>query len=282
VIADNKFLGLDYNEHREKLNIQFSTPKAVRTRRSILDNKLNVDNVLGIEGVVDEVQAQFPKDMTNTNESFPDLPPFNLKATAPIDVFPLITLIPREEINMITDPEDYISHLGESKDIIYERIPHCPKFVLKLLGELPVKDTQEIRIRCTNIKYYTHLFNFYKVSQNLLKMKYRKKFEEYAIPKPLAETFLAKFGTPTINLDKSKTYQLTLDLKNKLINHILIVALTLNNYRLHIPDMEIELGIQHRRLVTHFRRIGCKVDKKNTAQLITPPHFASLLPGKKY
>jgi len=280
-IADSKFFGLEYADHRDKLNLQFATPKRVRSSRTYRENILSESNVVGVDNLIDQIQVQLPQEMGN--DTYQDLPNCNLKATDPADIFPLKDLIPTDEINMMTDADDYISQLGESKEIIKQRVPQCPRYVIKLLMELPVKDTQEIRIRCTYLKYYSHLFNFYKVTKNIMRIKnFRKRFEQYTIPKALIEQFLTKYGVPhtaNLGLKKETSYQLPPELKNKLINHLLIVAVFLANYRITISDIEMEYGLSHRRLVTHFRRIGCIFPAKDTAKLVAPPNFASLLPG---
>jgi len=237
--------------------------------------------IMGTDALIKslEKEAKIAKSAKETTDTHEDLPPFNLEAQKPDDIFPLPTLITSEEVAAMKDPYDYIYHLGQSKDTIKQRIVNCPMMILNLLSSLPADVTHELKNRCLYMKYYTHLFHFFKITRKWSRFSKRKGLDEHALPKHLVDIFCQRFAEshPNPATPNRPFYDFTLDKKIKIINHLLILALTLNNFKLYLPDIAQELNLSNRILTIHLKRVGCELLTKEVATLRTPCAFQSLI-----
>jgi len=256
---------------RQKLSKHFSTPKKMRQLQTYMDNKLTTENVLGTETLVERYMNE-DSESKDESDTFTDLPPYNSNAKNPGDIFPLATLITPDEKAALGE-NDYYTYVTENADTIKEKIPHCPPFIINILSKLRRKD-KDVKERCLQLEYLTHFINFYKVCRTMRRTFIKKKFYEYSIPKTLVEIFCRRFAEMSVT-PKGTMYQTSDIMRVKMINHLLIIALRVNDYKLPINDIIYEVAITRGRLLHHFRRIGCEV-KNDSAIVQIPPKFAPL------
>ncbi|THD27803.1 DNA-directed RNA polymerase I subunit RPA49 [Fasciola hepatica] len=222
------------------------------------------------------------------------LPPFNVNASCPQDVFPLDKLIPSRVLQALASEIDALASVSArsyqqwSKQGVYQSCVLSRLLALSTKA-IDVKDTTTTKTAATDrtriaqcLALVSHMLALYKLSQNDIQRKQPLPDTPLVVAKYLLNEF-----TVLINRGGSaflKVRLLSPLLRDRLVYHILALILHCDNFETIIDDLAVDLRMNTDRMKRYFHFMGCRVVKNEvkvngeqcfrlTASLVTPVRF---------
>lgn len=260
-------------EKNDMLTSAFGSKKKQRALESRLKNQIKgkaLDKAMS--SVLSQASSIEPVQLTDSNTEYSITPPINQKATTPGEVY---------DINYIVHPNEKQA-TAEASGVFFDatldtiqqwrKENKYPKQILSLLSRMP--KTEERRSeRATYIMYLYYLIHLHNLKQKQLRDK-----DPLPTDWPDHVRFhLLKRFTQTIS-GTSKQRIMPARLKDKLVCHILVLCLFLEEFSLELTNLQTDLSKSHEILYKHCQILGCstKVKKVTTEEGSTSVRWATL------
>ncbi|KAL1230297.1 DNA-directed RNA polymerase I subunit [Trichinella spiralis] len=239
-------------------------------RRTLSMKARQVHRTLHMSGELLNIATEFistQDDSELNNDGFSVvLPPANLKATCPQEIYNLHDIITAERLEKMDEfLESFFNIPNKEKQAI-----GCGNFVI-MLAE---KCQDPIQRRC--LFYLSCLFRLaWLYSSKRVVMV--EDMEKAALPFSIGSKLLQVYGRSKGRFNKEKL-SLSTASRDALIAHIVLLSLALNNFSVPIQDLCTNATLSNSRVRSISRALGCNVIKSNDQQLIVlrqPPKSQS-------
>ncbi|XP_014774911.1 DNA-directed RNA polymerase I subunit RPA49 [Octopus bimaculoides] len=212
---------------------------------SILDQTLNKED-LPVEGA----QPETPESSL--------LPPCNVDATSPEDVYNLSDIISPAEMGCLSEySQDILNFKPENLESLKRDNVYC-SCVLERLASLPPLGSAERETKACCLQYLEYMVEFMQMSSRTIKSKLFLN----SFPPIVCKQFISKFLLFVRNSNGVLERQTTISLRDKLLLHILILLLIIDKFSLSFDNVQKELNIKTMKLQMLFNYIGCHIQKK--------------------
>ncbi|KRX40126.1 DNA-directed RNA polymerase I subunit RPA49 [Trichinella murrelli] len=239
-------------------------------RRTLSMKARQVHRTLHMSGELLNIATEFISTQDSSelnNDGFSVvLPPANLKATCPQEIYNLHDIITAERLEKMDEfLESFFNIPNKEKQAI-----GCGNFVI-MLAE---KCQDPIQRRC--LFYLSCLFRLaWLYSSKRVVMV--EDMEKAALPFSIGSKLLQVYGRSKGRFNKEKL-SLSTASRDALIAHIVLLSLALNNFSVPIQDLCTNATLSNSRVRSISRALGCNVIKSNDQQLIVlrqPPKSQS-------
>ncbi|ODQ65188.1 RNA polymerase I associated factor, A49-like protein [Nadsonia fulvescens var. elongata DSM 6958] len=253
---------------RQALGEAFGTKKAKKAITDLERNRIESDKLDDLEmAIVDTVKSSTSSlptqsQISEQTEQDRPIPPYNLEATEATDIYPISSLIPEKiapfiRVQSILHEEDLAKRT--------EMLPHKnSQYISDRLANI----TNESHIEKLKLLYYlSFLMGIYENKRLSNKATLILKLGNPA--ESLVDYALDVFATAKAgNFGRSKDKSFAIDPKheNKLLCHIIAIALHIDIFMLEIPPLAKELSLKPSKLVELCRAMGCNVKSCNKTQ----------------
>ncbi|BGP19904.1 hypothetical protein JCM10213_008622 [Rhodosporidiobolus nylandii] len=276
-----------FTAQKAALGSAFGTKKAIKQLRAQERNKLNETSfgvgahVAGLsshlEASIAASTAALPSAQAiedTANEARP-IPPFNLAATAPNDVYDLGAVVTPAELNAI-DLGAFISAPGfkERNALLPFRRSHFVATKLRQIlparasveGAVPnpsKKDRERLRL----VVHLSHLFAFRQAARGGPHPVDRQKVAEKlgnpgnAVVDALMERYTEKARGPT----GEEIRKVTSTMEIKLLAYLLVVVLKVDGWSTDVTGIADDLGMGTKKVQELFRSLGCVLQPPSAA-----------------
>jgi len=247
---------------RNLLGETFGTMKIKQQIRAIAKNQVDIADLRPIsgliEGSVDEKAAHLPS--VETQNTGPDqdrpIPPYNLEATKPIDIYPFDTLITPGESSEI-NVKKYMK-MGQSEFDQLNEEQRFPLFVYKHL-EVSINASAKNPKKIKALIYIMYLFRFRNISKKSLSDNEKVTEGLYDAPMVVQDRLLGLFTELAENGERVMSEKN----RDKLTNYILVLALYAEDFVLNTELIIQDLSLPKTKVFDHLKALGCFVEKVN-------------------
>ncbi|CAL8088842.1 unnamed protein product [Calicophoron daubneyi] len=218
------------------------------------------------------------------------LPPFNVTAARPADVYPFDKLVPARVLQGLSAEAETLASAkvntyqtwaeeGVYQKCILERLLQI--ISLGVSNGAPTTSLQNAQC----LALLSHMILLLRMSQRDI----QRKQPLPDTPAPVARYLLGKFTAMADRGDSGryKVRCITPVLRDKLIYHILVLILHCDNFSTVVDDLAVDFQMPCDRLRKYFHYLGCRVVKEETkgagescvrlrASLTTPVHFPDI------
>lgn len=255
---------------RSTLGEAFGTKKAKKALQSLEKNRIDADKLVSMENsIVDSVK-------TNT-ENLPSLetmreqqsierpiPHYNLDTNDVTQVYPLESVIPKREYDILR-LAPIVNESDPKKRL--ELFPYKNSFYISSrLDELSsINGNHTERIK--QLYYLSILLGLFENKRVSNKNDLTKKLGN--LPEIVINGLIEKFTVVKSGaMGKSKDRNFTIDplCETRLLSHILVLILRIDNYIVEIPPLARELSVKPAKLIELFRSVGCNIKPPSQVQ----------------
>lgn len=263
---------------RTALGEAFGTKKAKKAISDVEKNRVDADQLADLEAaIVDTVQSNtstLPSAVQRAEalSSERPIPPYNLEATKPEDVYVFADgIVSIAELNAIKGVLSTVESLDEGYyDDILALLPSSTPAYLntKILDALKgISKNQKIE-HLAEIYYAALLFSFYANRRAKNKLSLIEKLGN-SPPDALVSGLLSKFAvskTGYFGKQKDKSFAVDPASENKLLCYLLAVVLRINGYTIAVPPLSQELSIKPSKVAELFKALGCSIKPPTKTQ----------------
>jgi len=289
--------GRAMQEGKRALVSELGSAKAHKKQKSQLAKQISPDAVFSHANLTSDlvglVQVEAPKQLT-PQQARPLHPRFNLSATSPTEVYPREGLIPERAWSVLDvapliaaalDPSE-IARLGEKSNLY-------PQLVLKQLSQLAGGQQAQQGV-AKRLLYLTYMVRFFGIRRALRphdESEVHPEAKARSIEPGAWEQLVADFTEPAKGGKGGGpapvgVRELTPALRQKLIMHILALALMIGNGTLVASTIASSLELTQERTCFYLKQLGCNVKasgsgeaKQRTAILNVPLTFPKASQG---
>ncbi|CAI9731787.1 DNA-directed RNA polymerase I subunit RPA49-like [Octopus vulgaris] len=255
-------LGLSAVEQKLMLTNAFGS---VTSRRYIESYKKTiVDGTMldeAMDGVLDQTLNKEDLPVEGAQPETPEsslLPPCNVDATSPEDVYNISDIISPAEMGCLHEySQDILNFKPEDLEPLKRDNVYCSS-VLERLTSLPPLGSPARETKACYLQYLEYMVIFMQMSSRTIKSKLFLN----SFPPIVCKEFISKFLLFVRNSKGVLERQATITLRDKLLLHILILLLIIDNFSLSFDNIQKELNIKTLKLQTLFNYIGCQIQKK--------------------
>ncbi|KAH8112061.1 Rpa49 subunit specific to nuclear RNA polymerase I [Phellopilus nigrolimitatus] len=254
-------------EQRNMLGETFGTRKAQKAIRAAERNKVDVSAMEGVSGhIQDSIDANTKSLPTQEEaktiaESNRNIPPHDINATTPEDVYKLHDIIPEAEFHAIPVTNILAAKTTE------ERMSHVPykrsewiRQHLTSIFSVPKPNKKQIKI----ILYIACLFAFRIGAPKLVNNREELQQRLWGIPTIVLDGILSRFSE---TLRGSTEAKFTTDNQVTLMTHMFALCLHVDNFASDPTLIAADLSEPVSRINQHFKLLGCKVEKLNASEI---------------
>nr|CAH8846459.1 unnamed protein product [Trichobilharzia regenti] len=283
----------------------FGSVRKQRAMREIERNKTHKDSVTNAQAIDRAMhgQAQLKIDneanssqidnetdgpSTQVDERLRLLPPIDLNASCPENVYPYDKLIPSRIIEALNSEVQHITSLDSNSIDTGLNKQLYPQWVLNKLYSLSTIKPDDYTKHVTSLVLLSHMFALFRLpSRDLM-----RKVPLPDTPASVTKFLLSQF-TVSVNkqgMGRQKVRVISPMLRDKLINHMLILILHCDKFKTMIDKLAVDFKIVRDRLSQYFQHLGCKCSKVENpqnkseiniyAELVTPVKLLDLKPYK--
>ncbi|KAI5790220.1 RNA polymerase I associated factor, A49-like protein [Geopyxis carbonaria] len=264
-----------YEQSRVALGKAFGTRKAQLALESREINKVDVS------GMDEETSTVLVKQVEENTKDIPtsemlsqahadvrQIPAYNKDATKPAEVYQRVAVISEDEWSTIWT-SDWVNAGSVATTSLYVN-----NRVNKLLEDQPKKHTIKLKM----LKYISWMLAFYTAQQKnrgRLPPIGKAKTLLYGASQATVEGFYKRFAEdiagPAVQKEdgtmrESTKYTVSPRLENKLIYHIAVLCLMVDDYDVDIYDLKVDMNITPRELTQAFKEVGCVVKELSKTQ----------------
>ncbi|GAB1601556.1 DNA-directed RNA polymerase I subunit RPA49-like [Argonauta hians] len=255
-------LNLSRVEQKLKLTNTFGSVSARRNidqyKKTIVDGTM-LDEA--IDGVLDQslrTEADTPAENGEVDSVTSGLlPPCNRSATSPEEAYKLDDIISPAEMGCLYEYSQDILHFKpENLAHLTTENMYCSS-VLDRLQSLPEVGSPERETKACCLQYLQYLVQFQQMTQRSIKSKnFLTQF-----PPIVCKQFIEKFLLLVRNTKGVLERKCTSELQDKLLIHILILLLIIDNFSMSYSDVQRQLNIKCIKLNSLLSYIGCVTAK---------------------
>ncbi|KAF0685447.1 Aste57867_22661 [Aphanomyces stellatus] len=289
-IDDNIQDTVSFAERQKNLVDAFGSKASKRIVRSREENKINIDNVRGAlsitqtfsEKVAENTEllaAKRAKDPKYTSDGgamdetrLAMLPPIDLDALTPEDVYVVSKFLHGDVMeSLLMKADEFISVLSTCAlaDFLSQNEVAAANYISQVMTSMGKPyDRDNIAL----MLYVMYLIQFFH-ARYPMQVSPASLSEDMNVPFVVVKQILDTFTDPTVNDYGKTTYTQSKVLKDKLLLHLLVVALTVGNLSLDVAPLAADLKRHPSNITGYTKQVGCRVDKVKTD--------ASGLGGKK-
>ncbi|KAA1112376.1 DNA-directed RNA polymerase I subunit rpa49 [Puccinia graminis f. sp. tritici] len=285
-VDDNRLTeqATDNYEARRTLGTTFGTKKARRALQAAARNKVDPETMTHLEGQISAAIAEnsscLPSATVQAQEVDANrpIPPYNINAANPKDVYLLSDVVTNLELNSI--PMGPILNARTAEDAARCLPTSHSQFVnsrLKALwkrcpdGKLDKKETKRLRI-LIYISYLIAIRRLHKFSRDSISNKLAID-QDSTTPDSIIDGILNRFTEPVKTSDGSLKHNLTSFSKIKLYSYIAVLCLIHDEYMTRVSGLSDDLQEPTKSINDIFLNLGCKMSK------LTVPEFEALEEG---
>ncbi|KAI8621093.1 RNA polymerase I associated factor, A49-like protein [Chytriomyces sp. MP71] len=277
-------LGVKNTLARNLLGETFGTIKRKQAIRATERNKVKVDSLMDaeqvIKNVIDDSSALLPtqEDMKQEQDANRLIPPYNMEAASPADVYNINTIMSKAELDTIDVSHILEMQFKEDLEAELKKVQTSSWVNAKILECLMGKaDPQRIR----KLVYILYMMKFLTLKDySFAKGTPLPNFVDPQITAALME----KFTVEQFNNGQIRT-SFPDRMKDKLRSYILTACLILDGFRIDVGVLAQDLNLSSVKLSTYCKLLGCTVDSKSgderVAILKTPLKFPTISKGKR-
>ncbi|KFM60605.1 DNA-directed RNA polymerase I subunit RPA49, partial [Stegodyphus mimosarum] len=190
----------------------------------------------------------------NASQSIDYIPPQNLNTITIAKVYNLSDIITLEEDSALNElAANFIKATAEDIEVWKKENRYCKYVLSHLEGEIKLEHE-----KAKYLVYYNYLISFLKLGYTDI----RKKDPATHIPEPFRSKFLNVF-TLTSSTESKKSYRtFPQQMKDKLLAHLLVVALFIDDFTTNVALIHSDLRIALNRVVSVFQALGCHVSNR--------------------
>ncbi|KAK3597680.1 hypothetical protein CHS0354_040055 [Potamilus streckersoni] len=252
---------LSYIEKKDKLTSAFGSSRKRKAMESRLRNKVEAKELEKAMGsAVEMALSQERLNPPSTQDSFGSesslIPPCNKDAQRVEDVYNLHDLISTAELEELTSSAKVFFDSTVTDIRIWKVDQIYPKYIVNHLSSLPLRENERwLKAKC--LTYLSYLINLFNMKAKDLKRKDPLPREwPNRIRRNLSEKFTVKVNT---NDGKKIITCIPARLKDKLLCHILVLALIIDDFSVEVGDLQMDTKVGVQRMQTHFQALGCQM-----------------------
>ncbi|KAI5119569.1 hypothetical protein M0805_005633 [Coniferiporia weirii] len=253
-------------EQRNTLGETFGTRKAQKAIRAAERNKVDVSAMEGVTGHIQDSIDANTKSLPTQDEakviadSSRHIPPHDVDATSPEDVYKLHDIIPEAEFNAIP-----INDILSAKSL-EERMSYMPykrsdwiRQHVSSIFSAPKPNKKQIKIAL----YIACLIAFRSCASKLCNDKEGLQQRLEGMPLIIIDGILARF-TETLRGSTQVTF--TTDNQDSLMTHTFALCLHLDGFASDTTLIAADLREPVQKINQYFKLLGCKVEKLSAAE----------------
>jgi len=269
------------NADRKKLLIEsFGTRKKQRVVHAQQANIVKAENVAGaagLSGIVEKFVSptktgSTPLSARQVVSAAQDameeqrqllLPPYNVDATRPQDVYDIKAIIPDnllESVSTHLGDEAFEGSVSEFIEIAKRKLDYIPTFVLGAFERLSSLDTKG-KEKVQKLLFLRHMFAFYR-HKDRKDRKFIRRIQDHAeemqIPNVVLSYLFDKFAERQVT-NKLTTFRLSKQGEVKLRLHMLVVCLVMQKFQLELNSLTTDFETTPEKLSESARELGCTV-----------------------
>lgn len=267
-----------YKDSRNTLGTTFGSKKARRAIQAAARDTIDPESMMHVQNHLKDAITTSSVTLTNAIteanriDSEKPIPPYNLDATSPREVYRLSDVVSNLELNSIpiahitycSSPQQAIRNLPNSRsDFINKRIESCWNRYPE--GKLNKKEETRLRILVYIsylIKFHHHRFNIQR--EKLKELLSSKKDGSEICPDSIIDGLLKRFTEKELG---TQQYVMTTFTNRKLLSYICTLCLIHEEYTCAISELANDLKEDKKSLTEIFRSLGCKIDKLSAGDL---------------
>ncbi|XP_050417398.1 DNA-directed RNA polymerase I subunit RPA49 [Patella vulgata] len=280
---------LSYTDKMKELTKAFGSTKRQRAVELSQRNAIQTDVLdSAIGSAVDHAISQDNfKEITakpSTDDSNDCLPPHHAEVTSPEDIYKVEDIIGVREMEALTE---ICRKFFDYKTDEFKNSEGYSTFIMNRLPILPL-DEDRRWLKCKCLMYIHMLTTLYRKRANELR---EKDILPKEWPDKVKYSILQQF---TLKIEGDGTRKpvrcLSIRMKDKIILHILVLCLIVDNFTLEYSDIAKDLKIGATRMPLLLRSVGCQIKVRvinktsvKTAHLIAPLQLPekNLIMGKR-
>jgi hypothetical protein len=276
-IANDSLSGIDEKDRRKMLTNDFGSKIKKKQQNAYEAGKIDANAIGALSGVQEAIADAVAKRAAEVGENDEEgkgsseitrkdlLPPFNEDATTVEDIYPTEGLITKEEWSALNDIVNVAVELSKNEDErkVEKKKPHgvgayCLEKLEQVgnLGGSGSKHTQLVKKKCRYIMYMSILIRFYNMQTS-----FRKSAEECAesmsVPAEVIHRLYKDFTQRQDTGDGTVKHLRTKFHTDKLVLHIMTLALTVEDFDLDPTPLANDLKISVPKSFQYFRELGC-------------------------
>jgi len=248
----------DFRAKRDDLIMEFGSGKMMKSVQRRKKDKLNEEmlstttqagaDTAMVESPVVSGRGQQDQDLSVLSA----MPPCNTEAKRPEDVYKLTDIIPpdvSQALKVMCQPM-YKSTTEEIE--AWAREKRYPSFIITQLITLSIQDNVRL-LQCQCLTYLDYLMFLFKLKSQQIRLKHPLPSDWHQEVK----TYMLKSFTQERREKTKYIRTFPAVLKDKLLNHILVLCLKLSKHFLELNPLMADLGIASKKLVLHCQYLGC-------------------------
>ncbi|THG97457.1 hypothetical protein EW145_g7611 [Phellinidium pouzarii] len=256
-------------EQRNLLGEAFGSRKAQKAIRAAERNKVDVSAMASVTGhIQDSIEAntlslptQGKQEAKAIADSNRNIPPYDLNATTPEDVYKLYEIIPEAEFEAIPIRNILAASSMEErmKYIPFNRSDWIRQHLNSIFSS-PKPNKKEIKI----VLYIAFLLMFRICDPKLREKKELLQKRMGDVPIVIVDGIMARF---TETLRGSTKIQFTTDNEVKLMTHMFALCLHLDNFASDTTLIAADLRETVTKINQFFKLLGCRIEKLGTMEI---------------
>ncbi|XP_066287315.1 DNA-directed RNA polymerase I subunit RPA49-like [Branchiostoma lanceolatum] len=249
---------LTYQEKNDRLVDAFGGAKKKRAMESRLRDKVKREALETAMGAAVEDFMKTPEKLTGPEmDTDSTIPPHDKNAAKPEDVYKVESLISPEVFEALKDVAGVFVKATKEDVSQWRTEGRYSTFVLRQVATMPLDEEARLTRSC-HVMYMWYLLALHGLKYS----DWRKR----DLPLPEGMPLLVKqqlLGAFTVKADAARSRRaMPPRLKDKLLCYILVMGLIIEKFKLNLNDIQKDLKIALKKLMTLTRAVGCDVHSK--------------------
>jgi len=280
--AENKDEGLNYMDRKRLLIESFGSRKKQRAVEAAQANVVKAENVAGaagLDGLVDKFASPTKPDPANPSSllSSPSaaqaameekrrqlLPPFNMAAKKPSEVYKIQDIITPEMLSSVTNHLDESAFSGPTEGLVKvmtAKLEFIPKFVLSSIKQLSSLDDAGSAKMAKYLVMIRHMMALNQTRSRSFKKGIQVHAKDFKMPMSVLSQLLSRYAQHTEG-NKGPAFSLPPQHKVKLQLHILVACLVIQKCQLDLSELREDLKLKPEQISSFARELGCVVEAR--------------------
>ncbi|KAJ1968231.1 DNA-directed RNA polymerase I subunit rpa49 [Dispira parvispora] len=252
----------DKNWYQSSLTLkeEFGTKRTKAYVQGLRNNAVDDSTLHNVKDILSKSIADSQVDMSSVMaqdraDEKDILPPFDLKTTDTTKIYSVEDIIPMVEQQALPYKDVFSCTNPSDRN---QFIPFESTFFEEQFKEV-VSSGKKNRLKMRMLIYMTYLMKFRALKRSSLAKRGEMRRLLRNSNDVVMEGLLRRYTT--FSADKSQSRIVTDLMRKKIICHILILALMVNDYRFVVPTLAYDLGLTQSEVVSYAEYVGCKVER---------------------